>query len=79
MSNLQAGVEPKIMLQLSNDGGASFGNEIWLNCGKSGERKTRVRKNRIGYARDRVFKITMSDPVKWIITGCRVDVETESD
>jgi hypothetical protein len=71
------GSEPKIMMQLSNDGGASFGNEIWLNTGAVGKRLTRARKSRLGMARDRVFKITCSDPVKWIFTGARLSVESE--
>jgi hypothetical protein len=74
-----AGVDPKVMLEISNDGGASFGHEIWMSAGKVGKRLTRVRKNKLGWSRDRVYRISMSDPVKWIILGATEEVEVEND
>jgi len=64
-------------LQISNDGGYSFGNELWASMGKKGERRTRVQWHRLGRSRDRVFKIIISDPVKVVIINAYVEVESE--
>jgi hypothetical protein len=79
LSDAPSGADPKIMLEISNDGGASFGHEIWMSAGRVGKRLTRVRKNKLGWSRDRVYRISMSDPVKWIITGATEEVEVEND
>jgi len=69
------GENPQIMLQISNDGGHSYGSEKWRGAGKLGEYRKRIKWNRLGYSRDRVFRITATDPVKWIIIGAFIEVE----
>ena len=66
------------MVQVSRDGGRTFGAEIWLPLGKVGEYKKRVATRRLGTARDFVFRIAMTDPVKFVLTGLalRASVET---
>lgn len=63
------GVDPQIALQSSDDGGRTWGNERWRSVGKAGQFGIRVQWNRCGSAFRRVFRITMSDPVKWRIIG----------
>ena len=70
----EAGVDPQAMLQWSDDGGHTWSNEHWTSIGRLGERKTRVRWRRLGRSRDRVFKLTISDPVKVAILGASVEV-----
>jgi hypothetical protein len=66
------------MLRYSNDGGYSYSsNEIWQNVGKIGERLVRVRFNKLGMSRDRVFQLTMTDPVKWVLIDARMDITAE--
>lgn len=67
----------RIMLQWSDDGGKTWSNEYWKPVGKIGQYKARVNFNRLGMSRDRVFRLTMSDPVKWILVDARIDVEKE--
>jgi len=69
------GSNPQVMLQISNDGGRTWGSEKWKSAGRIGEYKTRVKWNRLGTSRDRVFRIRMSDPVKWVILGGYLEVE----
>jgi hypothetical protein len=66
------GSDPMVSLSWSDDGGASFGTEMWAPAGKLGERKRRVNYRRLGKSRDRVFRLLMTDPVKraWIGVGC---------
>lgn len=59
------GSNPQIMLQYSNDGGHTWGPERWISAGKVGEYRTRVRWTRLGSARDRVFRVAVTDPVFW--------------
>jgi len=68
------GVNPQAMLQWSDDGGYSWSNELWAAIGKIGERRTRVCWRRLGKSRDRVFKITITDPVRVIMVGASVRV-----
>jgi hypothetical protein len=64
------GSDPQVMLQVSKDGGRTFGAERWKPLGKVGQFfSPRVIWNRLGMAVDFVFKITMTDPVKFTITS----------
>jgi len=57
------GSDPQIMMQYSDDGGNTWSNELWRDIGKIGKKKTRVRWNKLGKTRDRVYSIEVSDPV----------------
>jgi hypothetical protein len=61
------------MLRLSNDGGRTWISEEMRGSGKVGEYGTRVRWNRLGCARRRVFEVTCSDDVPWRLTGCNLE------
>lgn len=69
------GVEPYVWLQKSDDGGRTFGNERWATLGRQGVYRTRVRWNRLGAARNRVFRISMSDPVRTALIGADFSVD----
>jgi hypothetical protein len=71
------GEDPQVMLEISNDGARSWGNELWRSMGRLGEFRKRVLWNRLGRSRDRVFRITISDPVKVAILGAVANVEVE--
>lgn len=72
------GSNPQAMLQWSTDGGYSWSNELWASMGKLGERHTRVKWRRLGRSRDRVFKVTITDPVRVAIVGASVTVRLGS-
>lgn len=69
------GVNPKAILQWSDDGGHSWSNERWADIGKLGVRNTRVIWRRLGSSRDRVYRVRISDPVKVTLIGA--DVQTD--
>jgi hypothetical protein len=75
---LGTGTDPKAMLQFSNDDGHTWGNELWADIGKIGKYKTRVVWRRLGTARDRVYKVTITDPVKIVILGAHLEAEALS-
>jgi len=62
------GSNPQIMLQYSKDNGRTWGAERWVSLGAVGEYGTRVIWRRFGSSPSAVFKIRMSDPVKFVIT-----------
>lgn len=69
------GEDPQIMLQISDDGGHTWGSERWRGAGKLGEYSKRVIWRRLGASRDRIFKIKCTDPVKWVILGAYIEAE----
>jgi hypothetical protein len=58
---------PIMTLQWSDDAGHTWSNPYDKDCGQAGAYKTRVIWRRLGSARDRVFRIRMSDPIPWRI------------
>jgi len=66
------GVQPKAMLRWSNDGGSTWSNEHWVNIGEIGKYKNRAIWRRLGYARDRIFEVVVSDPIKAVIVSANL-------
>jgi hypothetical protein len=62
------GSDPQMMMRYSDDGGKTFGNELWAPLGAIGEHHNRARWFRLGSGRDRVYEISCSEPIKqaWI-------------
>jgi hypothetical protein len=69
------GVDPQAMLQWSDDGGHSWSNEKWVGMGAIGARYKRAIWRRLGVSRDRVFKVSISDPVKVTMIGANLEIE----
>ncbi len=62
------GYDPQVMLQVSTDGGKTFGTEQWASAGKQGDYTARVRFRRTpNRYRDGVVRIVMTDPVDWTL------------
>jgi hypothetical protein len=59
------GASPEVMLDWSDDGGATWSNERILTVGATGNYGARVRANRLGTCRNkgRRFRIAMTDGV----------------
>jgi hypothetical protein len=57
------GVNPQAMLRWSSDGGSTWSNEHWVSIGKQGKYTNRAIWRRLGWSRDRVFEVVVSDPV----------------
>lgn len=70
------GSDPQAMLQISRDGGYTYGNEQWRSLGKIGERKKRVLWRRQGQFRQpAVAKIRITDAVNRHLAGFTFDAE----
>jgi hypothetical protein len=71
----QVGTEAKVMLTWSDDGGYTWSNEVWETVGRTGNRYARVKFNRLGMSRDRVFRVTFSDDIKFIVISGVFDID----
>ena len=71
------GSDPQVMMRYSDTGGNVWSNELWRAWGKIGEYATRTIWRRLGRfgPRGRVFEVSFSDPVNWVITGARINDE----
>lgn len=56
-------LNPRLVLQVSKDGGFTWGNPIYASMGKVGEYRWRARFLRLPYGRDLVFRVWCDDPV----------------
>lgn len=66
------GVDPQAMLQFSDDGGNKWSNERWAAMGAIGKKRHRVIWRRLGQARDKVFKVVITDPIKVVLIGAEL-------
>lgn len=67
------GESPKVMLRWSGDGGHTWSNEREASLGAQGEYKNRARFLRLGADRDRVFEVSISDPVPVSLLGAEIE------
>jgi len=72
------GSDPMAMLQYSDDGGHTWSHEIWRSAGKIGKYEWRAVWNRLGSSRQRNYKLVVTDPVKWVVTGANIEVQVGS-
>lgn len=66
------GEDPQAMLRVSRDGGRTWGPERMASFGKVGQYTKRCLWRRCGRARDFVFEVAISDPVKVAILGAGI-------
>lgn len=66
------GSNPQAMLRWSNDGGSTWSNEHWCSIGQIGKYKNRAIWRRLGTARDRVFELVVTDPVKAVVVSAEL-------
>lgn len=71
-----AGSNPQAIIQISKDGGHVWSSEAWTTMvGKTGEYRRRVRRRRIGAARDIAIRLRITDPVKRVVCGAYLILE----
>ena len=70
--NVGQGDDPQAMLRWSNDGGSTFSNEHWVTIGKIGQYLNRAIWRRLGWSRDRIFEVVITDPIKAVIVSANL-------
>ena len=66
------GDNPQAMLRWSNDGGSTWSNEHWVSIGQIGRYQNRAIWRRLGWSRDRIFEVSITDPVKAVIVSANL-------
>ncbi len=67
-------LDPQVMMQFSDDGGATWSDERWESCGRAGYYGLQVNYHRNGSARSRVFRIRMTDNIYWAVSGASLEI-----
>ncbi len=70
------GSDPEFILRWSNDGGFTFGNDHLVKIGKAGKYRNRAIKRRLGWARDRIFEVVVTDPVYRVIVSANLNASS---
>lgn len=63
------GSDPQLSLRISKDGARTWSNSYSTGVGAAGQYGKQVKFRRLGISQQCTFEITMSDPVKWAVTG----------
>jgi hypothetical protein len=63
---------PQAMLRWSNDGGSTWSKEYWSSIGQLGKYKNRIIWRRLGWSRDKVFEVVVTDPIKCVIVSANL-------
>lgn len=66
------GDNPQAMLRWSNDGGSTWSTEQWVTIGRTGRYLNRAIWRRLGWSRDRIFEVVVTDPVKAVIVSANL-------
>jgi hypothetical protein len=66
------GEDPQAMLRWSNDGGSTWSNEHWVSIGKIGRYQNRAMWRRLGWSRDRIFEVAVTDPIRAVIVSANL-------
>lgn len=65
----------QIIMQYSDDNGRSWSTERWLGIGDQGEYRHELVWWGMGTFKNRMFRFTMSDAIKWVLIKLSADVE----
>jgi hypothetical protein len=66
------GYNPNVILQLSYDGGRTWGTEMWSKMGRQGQYSYRTVWNRLGMGRKIAFRVLMTDPAPFNIAKAKL-------
>lgn len=64
-----------IIMEFSDDNGRSWSQEMWEYIGQQGDYEIILEWHQLGSFKNRMFRFTMSDAIKWTLISGYVDVE----
>lgn len=67
------GSAPVASLRWSDDGGSTWSNSYQLSIGAIGQYKNRAIKRQMGFARDRIFELSISDPINAVVVSAEIN------
>jgi len=72
LNSLTPTTNPQAMLRWSSDGGSTWSNEHWSAIGKTGKYNNRIIWRRLGWARDRIYEVVVTDPINAVIVSANL-------
>lgn len=69
------GSNPQAMLRFSDDGGFTWSDEMWVTIGAIGETRNRAIWYLLGESRDRIWEVSVTDPVNRDVIGATCYME----
>jgi len=72
-TNAGQGQQPSVMLRYSDDGGYTWSAEKWTSLGRIGQGLARGIWRRLGFSRNRVYEVSITDPVDVALIGADLD------
>jgi hypothetical protein len=72
-------LQPKLLLEVSKDGGNTFGNVKSASLGRTGDYSHRVRFHNLGMCRKCVLRITYSHPTEFTLNSCSIRAESTAE
>ncbi len=66
------GLDPKVMMRVSDDGGETYGNILTAPMGKMGRWKTKPKWHNLGVGEQIVVEVSVTDPVDVTILGAKM-------
>lgn len=72
---LGQGVNPRMRIETSIDGGDSFKHSAWVEIGRAGESRKKVVLDQLLTAEGFIFRFTISDPVPISIYSAAIDIK----
>jgi hypothetical protein len=73
------GADPQAMLRWSDDGGSTFSSIHTASIGRVGKYKNRAIWRRLGQARDRIFEVTVTDPVFRVVVSANLNASAAAN
>jgi hypothetical protein len=67
--------QSQVIMQYSDDNGQTWSTERWAYIGQQGDYGYKIEWFGLGGFVKRMFRFTMSDPIKWVLVSCNADVE----
>lgn len=75
VSSTESVADPQIMMDYSDDGGATFSTQRMAAIGRAGDRLRRVQFNRLGQSRGRIYRLSMSAAVARSLVSVSLDMD----
>lgn len=72
-------IKPELLLEVSKDGGNTFGNVNHASLGRTGDYSHRVRFRNLGMCRKCVLRITYSHPTELTLNSCSIRAESTAE
>ena len=73
------GSNPKAMVRWSDDGGSTYSNIYAMTIGMAGQYKNRAIKKQLGMSRDRIYEVSVTDPINAVIISAEIMITLGDD